>query len=55
MKIVAFHIYNDYSGSPKVLSMVVKGLLNKGCQVDLLTSCRGGILDELENLNNFKI
>ena len=55
MKIVAFHTYNDYSGSPKVLSMVLKGLLNKGYQIDLLTSCRGGILDELEGMSNFKV
>ena len=48
MKIVAFHIYNDFSGSPKVLSMVLKGLLNKGYDIDLLTSPSGGVLDSLE-------
>ena len=45
--IVCFHLFNDYSGSPKVLRMVLAGLLDKGCRVDLVTS-RGGVLDELE-------
>ena len=46
-RIVCFHLFNDYSGSPKVLKMVLAGLLDKGCRVDLVTS-RGGVLDELE-------
>lgn len=45
-KIVCFHIFNDYSGSPKVLKMVLQGLLNKGYEIDLVTS-KGGVLDEL--------
>ena len=45
--IVCFHLLNDYSGSPKVLSMVLKGLLKKGYTIDLITSQRGGALDEL--------
>lgn len=55
MKIVAFHIYNDYSGSPKVLSMVLKGLLARGYQVDLLTSNTGGVLNELEKEEKFRV
>ena len=47
-RIICFHLYNDFSGSPKVLSMVLKGLLRCGCRVDLVSSC-GGILDGLEN------
>lgn len=50
--IICFHLLNDYSGSPKVLSTVLKGLLDKGYPVDLYTS-DGGALDELlphENL-----
>lgn len=43
---VCFHLFNDYSGSPKVLKMVLKGLLDRGVKVDLVTS-RGGVLDEL--------
>ena len=55
MKIVAFHIYNDYSGSPKVLSMVLRGLLSRGYNIDLLTSVKGGALDELEDYKNIHI
>ncbi|MBO7606005.1 MAG: glycosyltransferase family 4 protein [Paludibacteraceae bacterium] len=47
MKIAAFHLFNDYSGSPKVLRLVLSGLMRKGCSIDLLTS-RGGVLDELQ-------
>lgn len=44
--IVCFHLFNDYSGSPKVLKMVLEGLLKKGRRIDLTTS-GGGVLDEL--------
>lgn len=44
--IVCFHLLNDYSGSPKVLGMVLDGLLRRGFRVDLVTSS-GGVLDEL--------
>ena len=43
-KIVCFHLYNDFSGSPKVLKVVLEGLLQRGCAVDLVTS-RNGVLD----------
>ncbi len=45
-KIVCFHLFNDYSGSPKVLKVVLEGLLQRGCEVDLVTS-RGGVLDKI--------
>lgn len=45
-KIAAFHLYNDFSGSPRALKTVLEGLLDKGCHVDLITS-EGGVLDEL--------
>lgn len=45
--IICFHLYNDYSGSPKVLKMILEGLLNN-TEVDLITS-KGGILDELKS------
>ena len=51
--IVCFHLFNDYSGSPKVLRMVLEGLLNKGYNVDLVSSC-GGVLDELKGMKNFR-
>lgn len=54
-QIVCFHVYNDYSGSPKVLSMVLKELLQKGYSVDLVTSrgCQGA-LDSLDGMAGFK-
>lgn len=55
MKIAAFHVYNDFSGSPKVLSMVLKGLLVKGYQIDLVTSRTGGVLDELREDNGIRV
>lgn len=42
----AFHLLNDYSGSPKVLRSVLDGLRRRGVKVCLHTS-RGGTLDEL--------
>lgn len=45
-RIVCFHLFNDYSGSPKVLRMVLEGMLKKGYRVDLVSS-KGGVLDEL--------
>ncbi|MDE6159379.1 MAG: glycosyltransferase family 4 protein [Bacteroidaceae bacterium] len=50
-RIVCFHLFNDYSGSPKVLKMVLEGLLRKGYRVDLVSS-RGGALDELLHYKN---
>ena len=51
--IVYFHLFNDYSGSPKVLKMVLQGILDKGYEVDLITS-KGGVLDELTGHANLK-
>lgn len=53
--IICFHLFNDYSGSPKVLAMVLKGLLEKGCRVDLVTSRPGGALDSLEDMPGTKV
>ncbi len=47
-RIVCFHLYNDYSGSPKVLRMALEGLLAQGRTVELVTS-RGGVLDEISS------
>lgn len=47
-KIVCFHLYNDYSGSPKVLAMTLKGILdNSDYNIDIVTSKGNGILSEL--------
>ena len=37
-KIVCFHLLNDFSGSPKVLSQAIDGLVGEGYAVDLFTS-----------------
>ena len=52
-KIVCFHLLNDYSGSPKVLCMVLKGLLKRGLWIDLV-STRGGVLNELDGSPNLR-
>lgn len=52
MEFVAFHLYNDYSGSPKVLRNVIEGLLDKEHQVNIITSDTHGVLDELYGNNN---
>lgn len=51
--IICFHLLNDYSGSPKILTQVLKGLLKRGYQVDLISSI-GGVLDELNVYSNLK-
>lgn len=38
MKIVFVHLFNDRSGSPKVLSQVINACRNNGIQTELLTS-----------------
>jgi len=54
-KIVCFHLLNDYSGSPKVLSQVIKGFVKSGCDVDLYCAKNGqeGFLSYLDNVNCF--
>ena len=49
--IICFHLYNDYSGSPMVLKIVLYELLKKGYIIDLVTS-KGGVLDELKGCGN---
>jgi len=46
-KVVCIHLFNDFSGSPLVLSTAIKGLLKKGNKVTLLTSEREGFLSNL--------
>ena len=48
-KIVCAHLFNDQSGSPLVLSTVIKGFLKRGLEVDVLTSMStDGFLSNLE-------
>lgn len=48
MRVSVFHLLNDYSGSPRVLASVVGGMLERGWEVDLVTS-QGGVLDTLSH------
>ncbi|MBT8327452.1 MAG: glycosyltransferase family 4 protein [Bacteroidia bacterium] len=54
MKIIATHLLNDYSGSPKVLKQLLKGWIKNGLTVELHT-CRGkeGFLSEIAGVNYY--
>jgi len=54
-KVVCFHLLNDFSGSPKVLRLVLDGLLQKGLNIDLVTSNGGGALSELEQYKQIRL
>ncbi len=48
-KVVCAHLYNDFSGSPLVLSTVIKGFVERGIEVDLVTSKKTeGFLSNLQ-------
>lgn len=55
-KLVCFHLFNDFSGSPKVLRMVLGGLLERGAwrgesgewRVEIVTSKGEGALSDLD-------
>lgn len=52
MKIYAFHLLNDYSGSPKVLMQLAKGWTKNGLDVNIVTcSGREGFLSNIEGVN----
>ena len=53
-KIVAFHLYNDFSGSPTVLATVLSGLLKSDFHV-VLVSSKGGVLDSVTGNDFAKI
>lgn len=52
-KILCFHLLNDYSGSPKVLSQVIKGFVKSGNEIDLFCAENGeeGFLSNLDKVN----
>lgn len=55
-KIVCFHLFNDYSGSPKILSMVLKGILNtRNYNIEIVTSKGDGFLSGLAESDRVKI
>lgn len=48
-RIVCFHLFNDFSGSPKVLRAVLQGLLDDGYDIDLYSSSTPGVLNKLNS------
>ena len=54
MKIIFIHLLNDFSGSPKVLSQIVKSYKNKTDDVEIFTSKDEGFLSNIvEKHHNF--
>lgn len=54
-KIVCFHLLNNFSGSPLVLSVVIKGLIKREYSIDLFTSQGDGLLSNIEGINYYQI
>lgn len=54
-RVVCFHLFNDYSGSPKVLKTVLAGLAEKGAKIDLITSKGEGALSDFTQWPNVRI
>lgn len=54
-KLVCFHLFNDFSGSPKVLRMVLGGLAKQGLSIDVVTSKGEGALSDLAGQEGFRI
>lgn len=54
-KIVAIHLFNDYSGSPLVFSQALCTLISEGHEVDLYTSKnkQTGFLSDIEGVNYY--
>ncbi len=49
MKVFAFHLLNDFSGSPKVLMQLARAWINNGIQVHLaFSSGRDGFLSDID-------
>ena len=54
-KLVCFHLFNDFSGSPKVLRMVLGGLAKLGLSIDVVTSKGEGALTDPVGLEGIRI
>ncbi len=50
-KIICVHLFNNYSGSPKVLAQIINSLLSKGYDIDLITNRTEGFLSNIEGVN----
>lgn len=49
-KLVFVSFLNDYSGSPNVLSVVIKGLIDKGYKAEIITNRSEGFLSNISNI-----
>jgi glycosyltransferase involved in cell wall biosynthesis len=54
-KIICFHTLNNFSGSPLVLSVVLRGLVEKGYNIELFTSKTKGLLSDIDDINYFPV
>ena len=54
-RLVCFHLFNDFSGSPKVLRMVLGRLAAKDVRIDLVTSKGEGALSGLAQQNSVRM
>ena len=54
-RIIFFHLLNDYSGSPHVLSLIIKGLVEKGYLIDLYTSKHKGFLSDIDGVKYYEV
>jgi L-malate glycosyltransferase len=46
---------NNYSGSPHILALIIKGLAKKGYKIELYTSKHQGFLSDINNVKTHKI
>jgi glycosyltransferase involved in cell wall biosynthesis len=55
-QLICFHIKDDYSGAPLVLSEVIEGLISRGFNIRLyIASCSGdGFLSDLKNVDQHR-
>jgi glycosyltransferase involved in cell wall biosynthesis len=49
-KLVFVHLLNNFSGSPKVLSLIIKEFVKRGYNVDLITSNTNGFLSNIKGV-----
>ena len=50
-KIVFIHSLNNFTGSPNVLSIVIRGFAARGYNIDLITSRGEGFLSDIKGIN----
>jgi glycosyltransferase involved in cell wall biosynthesis len=49
-RIIFIHSLNNYTGSPNILSLIIRGFVNKGYKTDLITNRSVGFLSNIENI-----